>query len=423
MNSLSQIWRSKGARGFARILQANTLNNAVSFGITLVVARGVGPAEFGRVGIAISVILVFGMFLDFGLSTSLVKRFYDDQSETFRALLIKTISRFKIAVLAGVIVFAYPLKSFVIAIFPILDGYEFLVYQSIVAAGLLSIWNTLRSIEQARQDFVAFQNYTLAYAALRLISCAVLVLYFSLDADTIIISLYLLPLTVLLCYYYVRHRPRNIEAGAPPEQGAHSWGRVLQSALKYGSWVALSGVAYVALSRIPQLFLANRSIASEVGLYSAALTFLAVFTLLNSSARTLILPNVTSLKSDEDRVRFLKTCWKLSPIYFLVLGLVLAGLVVLQVVFLGEAYRASAPVFVIMGLGIIVTMFFGILNTLVHSHGIPHLDAFTNSARLVILSLAIWLVPGTALAAAICFVVILCAGEIAMYLVISYRTH
>jgi hypothetical protein len=163
------------------------------------------------------------------------------------------------------------------------------------------------------------------------------------------------------------------------------------------------------------MFLSREAGAAETGRYSAALTFLAVFSLLNDTIRTLLLPKVTALISEESRSRFRLALRRKAPLVFGGLLGVLAAIAAVQWLLLGPAYRASLPLLLILGTVMAMTLYLGLLNMMVHAYGVPSLDAGVNLVRVAVLGVAFALIPPTALATTVALSAVLLVGEVGLY--------
>jgi hypothetical protein len=109
------------------------------------------------------------------------------------------------------------------------------------------------------------------------------------------------------------------------------------------------------------------------------------------------------------------------PLFFMAGLAALTAMSLLQLYVLGDAYSASVNVFLILGAATMVTMYTGFYNLLVHSYGIPSLEAGVNVARVVILVILSWMLPATAISAAFTFASVLVAGELLLYNLVKQR--
>ncbi len=421
-------WRgalSKGLlRRFSGILTANAVNNVVSFVILIFAARVFGPELFGVLALAISITTLLSMLLDFGSNVALVRLYNTETSPDKRAAIVRAVLMFKGAILVLLVPLAFALERATIWLFPIVEGREGLIYLAFISGALLSFWGTMRSIEQASRRFTSVERYTLAYAALRSACAATVFLGGFSSITTVFASLYTVPLAGLLIlgwftgYRFLLRSPVGSKDENPRKSPVPA---ALKRVFAYGAWVAVSTLCYTGLLRLPQFFLANAGNARETGLYGAALTFVAVFSLMNDALRTVILPDVSALKTAHTRKEFRERFVRLTPAFFAVMILVLSVMVFAQYFVLGGDYRASIPIFLILGVAIVISMYLGVFNTLIHSYGVPRLDATNNLLRLAVLALFLWLVSPTAIVASLAFGAVLMAGELRVYAIIRRK--
>ncbi|MFX4263293.1 oligosaccharide flippase family protein [Pelotomaculum propionicicum] len=405
-------------RNIGSVLAANVFNNLTSFLITVFAARVLGPQEFGILAVAITITLLFSLFTDFGLNTALV-RLYNAKAESEECELLPTIVGWKLLLVIVVIPAAFMLKHAAVFFFPNFAGYGNLLYFSFVSGALLSLWSTIRAVEQARREFTVFTRYTLAYGLLRIMSAGFLMATGKFSALGVLFALYAAPLTALMFYgWHSRCKtlwPSIIKT--PP--GIKLF--ILKRAFSYSFWVAISGINFTLLARVPQFTLGRSGYLEQVGLYSAGLTFIAVFSLLNEAVRTVLLPDVATLNKEEGRQAFRKKLAAGTPLFFMGGLIALAAMSLLQLYALGEAYSASVYVFIVLGAATMVTMYTGFYNLLVHSYGIPSLEAGVNIARVGTLVVLSWMLPSTAISAAFAYASVLVAGELLLYVLVKQR--
>jgi O-antigen/teichoic acid export membrane protein len=418
--TLRGVWSENLLQKFTGILGANAFNNFATFLITVYTARALGPEEFGRLALSISITFLLSLILDFGLSITLVRIYNIETSPEERAGYIRTIVGFKILSLLALVPLAFVLQGITTQVLPVLSGYGSLVYLAFLCGGLHSIWTTVRAAEQARRDFRSFRRYTFIYGVLRFLGFGTLLLFYEVSPTSVLAVLYALPPTGLILYsWFSDYRP-FWSATAVHACRSSAYSR-LKTAFSYGKWVALSGICYVTLLYIPQFMLARAANETEVGLYGAGLTFVAAFSLVNDALRTVILPDVTALSSSSDRLAFRRRFLRLGPAFFSVALFALGFMAFAQYYLLGGAFTASIPIFIILGLATIVTIYLGIFNLLVHSHGVPKLEAINNLARMAALTLLLLVGPKTALSACLTSAGVLVVGELIVYAILRFK--
>jgi O-antigen/teichoic acid export membrane protein len=407
------VVQSPKIRSLTRILGANVVNNLISLSVTIVAARSLGPQQFGALSFAISLMTMLSLFLDFGFGVSLIRLLNKLDDPLERSDLIKAVLRWDGLLLAVAIALAYPLQQLLGRMLPVVSGAGWLLGCAIVTGGLLNIWTTIRTIDQARRDFRSFERFTYAYAGLRLVAAVSLPLI-GISVLSVFAALYTAPLVILLLVNWLR---RGV-LFRPGALALRDQVVLLRRALSYGIWVFVSAISFTLLSRLPQLVLARLGSPTELGVYGAALTFLAGFSMFNDALRTVLLPEVASFTEAEQRRRFEDRLRKWGPIMLGTMVAALAAASLLQRFVLGAQYRESIPIFIVLGIGTVITIYIGIFNTLVHSYGVPKVEAIVNVLRVVALATLLFVAPKTSLATALAYAAVTIAGEAGLFAMI-----
>jgi O-antigen/teichoic acid export membrane protein len=409
------------ARRATSVLSANGFNNAASLVISIVAARVLGLVEFGKLGLAISIASTFSVVINLGLSITLVRFYPSLPDDSDRANFVGSILFWQVGLLI-ILGLGYQCVDFLVfrPLFPTFRSTHALAFLVVTSGCLLSIWSTVRALEQAKMDFRALNRYTFAYGLLRLTAAGILIGTHTASPSGFLLALYVGPLALLLALGLLSSV--RIADLRRMRFDPRSHLRSIRLAMSYSLWVTVSAISYTVLSRLPQFALARKSSEVDLGLYSAALTFMAAFSLLNDAVRTVLLPEVVALNCRETRHAFYREMLRISPAFFLVLGSALSALAVIQYTLLGHAYRSSVPISLVLGVGTIIAIYIGLFNTMIHSYGCPHLDAVTNVCRVGLLSITLAAVPQlTALGAATAFAFILVLGESALALLLIAR--
>lgn len=404
-------------RNVGAVLSANVINNVAAFLITLHAAKELGPAEFGTFAVAVSVTNVLALVFDFGLSVTIVRNF-NQLGPADGYGLSRAVDKLKIWMGLALSLALLPIRNRVAHL--ILPGRDagWVVYASVVSALMLSYWTSIRALEQARNDFPRLSRLIYGNAAFRLAFYVGLRLCGALTLTTAFLSLYALPIAGMLALMFGITSNRDSEI---PRKTNTPPCKLLQSALRYSLWVAISATLYMMVSRIPQFILARSEQKGELGIFGAALTFTVGFSMLNDALRSVILPHVSSCRTIAERAQFRRRHRSIASTYFPVMFLGLAAACAVQYWCLGPAYRKALPAFIVMGVAVILTIYIGLLNTLVHAIGKPNLDTATNVVRLAVLFVACILLPRTAMCASVAFSVVLVLGELTLCALIRYH--
>ncbi|WP_082053399.1 lipopolysaccharide biosynthesis protein [Gordoniibacillus kamchatkensis] len=299
---------------FLGVFSSNVFNNVSSLITTTIAAVTFGPKEFGNFGIGVSVTLVTSMLLDFGLNTSLI-RFYNAEINESKEKLITTILSIKVLILFFVSLSSFFISEGITLIYPVIKGAKSFILAGLLSGGLLNIWSTIRSIEQAKSDFTNYRRYTFYYGWARLLISTVLYLMGNFSLIHLFISLYIGPLILVFVIWTMSQKDlRRIVHFNKDLFQLH----IFRKVLTYGYPIAISVICYSLLSRLPQFVLMKSSSPLEVGIYSAALSYITVFILFNDTLRTILLPSVVSLNSQQERSNYRKRLIKTTPVFFCV---------------------------------------------------------------------------------------------------------
>jgi len=412
LRSLADNW-AKGRIGkVSQVIVANGFNNLVSLAIMLHAARKLGPESFGELGLVLAVVTLGVVFLDSGVSVALVRNYNNTSDPETRKILVGGVLKAKVVQVLLIAVLAFPLAHLLRYFLPEMKSVDTLA-AGIISAVLMSLWISIRSLEQARRNYSAFTRYIYLFGSLRVVIYAVTLALGRMSAMSVLLCLYLIPLSLLLVYTTVIRERAAL--GFSLSDLAHE-GRALWAALKYGTWVAGSALFLTLASRLPLFFLARRSSLKQLGLYTAALTFVNGFGLIWDAVNTVVMPEVSALRSPEARLRFRGMLFRKLPLMFSVLAAGVFACILLQGVFLGPAYRGSISTFLVIGSATAICMCVSVNNNLVHAYGIPETLTYMNLARVVLLGIALVVCPRPdSLNVGIIYSVVLLAGDVGLY--------
>jgi O-antigen/teichoic acid export membrane protein len=411
-----RVWPTGHAGAVARVLFANVLNNSASFVVIVHAARRYGPEEFGKLGLVLSIMMFAATLLDCGSSISFVRNFNNTSDPRHREHLASALIRFKVGAAAIVLLLSFPCALLLRAAFPVLRGHEVLLTLGVLSAALLSLWTSVRALEQARRDFASFARYNYVYGGLRLVVYGVLLAAGIKGLAVVIWSQYTFPLILLLAWTLLwRERRTWASFGETINDLALS----LRSLLAYGWWLAAATLCSSLLLRLPQFALARNASAHDLGLYGAAMSFLAAFTMVNDAVASVIVPDASSLTSAASRIEFRRAFFQHLPALSGLLALLLVCCMLAQRLLLGHAYSESVPLFAILGCTTAVNICLSAHNTMIHAYGRPQLLFLSDFARVLVLLGAISLIhhPGSVEVAALYGVVLVGGNTIlALYL-------
>jgi len=302
-------------------------------------------------------------------------------------------------------------------------GATLLFAVALITSGLLSLWTYLEAYLQSHRLFARLAGCLMGYAGLRLGFLAV-VCFSSKQAMTWFMASCTGPvLLIVILGILPKAKKLLLKTLAYPRQSL----AILKEGLNYSKWVALSGIAYIAMSYVVRFVLATRASLEEVGIFSAGMTFTAAFTTLNTAVRAVLFPKVTAIEGQERTKEYLKRLGKIAPYYATVAAVGIAMLALLQGFVLGQAYRAAMPVFLVTASSAAITIFLGLGTMLVHTMMEPWIEAEVNALRFLTVSFIAYLVAPVvgALGIALAYSLTLVAGEagIFCYILLKQKKH
>jgi len=404
----------------AGVLSASTVNRVISFIFLASVARLFGPAEFAKLSLSIAVMTITASVLDFGSNLSFVKRYGDTSSESKKRDLIRVILKWNLILLVLICGVSYPASQLVSRYLTIFRSDSLLLLLAFCSGGLLNVVGVLQAIEQARKEFKTFVSYNYFSAICRFSLGVLCILTHQLSLAIVFFSLYAGPFLLLLIftvrrtYKYLLTEQRHERSVRLQDEA-----RLLKPILVYGIWLGVTTALCSLPMQIPQFAMANNVKAEEMGFYSAGLAFIPIFQLTYEAARTVIFPDVASIQDVARRNQYRKTLWKASPLFFSFMFSALVITAGAQYLLLGNQYRSSIPVFVILGSFFIFAAYFNYLNILVHSLGKPYLETVSVATRILLITGLTLTLPKTAIAMSIAAGGVWFLGEFATYLVVQ----
>jgi O-antigen/teichoic acid export membrane protein len=383
----------------SRILAADLIVAATAFLSLSIAPLVMNTEQFARMSLIIAVGMVLTIVLDFGLSTSAIKRY----SEAGEDRWLHALAWVKITVLA----IALPIAGLIWA----MHGSYFFAMSLLIGAGM-SLWGSVRLLDSARQRFDAYLGSNLKLAAFRLVSVPP-ALFLAGTAGWIIIALYVAPIAVL-CALRARQEPQMLIAPAKATRAG---------LFSYAPAVYVSNVAYSALPYLPQLVLHNRFDAHAVASFGIVTTFIAPFSMVLVALRTYLTPRILKQTDANFSSPFSAAGAKLlGSVIALGLGAVAAITLFIHLVY-GAKYPLAAGLFAGFGVFFVLTSMVGLFNIRLHAHSLPQLDMWVNIARVIGACVVLYFFGHSPLAVAMLTGLVMFVGEIALLFWVERRVR
>lgn len=383
----------------SRILAADLIVAATAF-LTLSIAPLVMSTEqFARMSLIIAVGMVLTIVLDFGLSTSAIKRY----SEAGEDRWLHAMAWAKIAVFVIVL----PVAAIIWA----MHGSYFFAMALLIGAGM-SLWGGVRLLDSARQRFDAYLGSNLKLAAFRFVTVPP-ALFLAGTAGWIVIALFVVPIAIL-CALRVRQEPRML---APPDHATRA------GLFSYAPAVYISAITYSALPYLPQLVLHARFDEIAVASFGIVTTFIAPFSMVLVALRTYLTPRILRQTDKNFSSPFSAEGAKLLAIAVaLGLGAVAALTLFIALVY-GARYPMAASLFAGFSVFFVLTSMLGLFNIRLHAHSLPQLDMWVNVARVLGAGLVLYFFGQSPLAIAMLTGLVMFLGEVALLFWVERRVR
>jgi O-antigen/teichoic acid export membrane protein len=398
------------------LLCANVFNNIATFVVNILLAKKVGPENFGIFSLAVSVMLMVHFIFDIGLNLTLV-RFFNiyRKNEEYQKLVLSSLLILRFAILVMLIVGSFVIAPVLTKMLELADSYSALMILAIITGGILTLWVYFQSYMQAYRKFVNLAIFIIGYAALRIAFLAVLFLSTA-DISNLtktLGALYSLPALVIVIISIMPVCLRMLKSRSLLGKNIL---QPLREVLTYSKWVAISGISFSLILRAIQFVLAFRSSVYELGILSAGFVFTVAFSTLNMAIRAVFFPHVTSFEKIGEMKAYYMRIRKIGPYYAIFAVISIFILAFIQVTLLGNEYMNALPVFAITSGALSLVIFLGLWSMMVHTLMHPEVDAIVNLVRLAIACILTYLLGPHfgAVGGALAYAIPLVLGELFM---------
>ncbi|MBI3485826.1 oligosaccharide flippase family protein [Candidatus Daviesbacteria bacterium] len=338
---LAQILKTKTIQHSLITLSGTIINGLIGAVFFLLLARSLGPKNFGIVSFSIIILTLISDIADLGINTGIInfvsKNYLNDLSKVRQILKLSLESKLLIWLVVLIIGWlVMPFISFNILQKPELSFYLRL---SLVGVGGALVFSFATSSLQALQRFKLWSFINISMNAIRL-ALAILLIY----------GLILTPTNALLIYISITFLGFFIALLFLPKDFLTAKNETSQfnSLFHFNKWVALTIVLSAISSRIDSIFLTKLSSLNDLGIYSVANQLTSYLPQLSSAIAVVAAPKFGSMTNTRDAFSYFR---KLG---FFCIGLSLLGLLVIPLgfflipIFYGSNYQRSSLLFVLL---------------------------------------------------------------------------
>lgn len=365
-------YTKKVFKGVGIILLMNVIAYIIAYVTRIVLARKLGPEEYGLFYAVFTFIIFFLFFRDLGLNQAMIKYIAE-----FRALRkegeIKTIIMVALAAqIASSLIFA--LLFFVCASF--LGQYYFKDPAAVPLLKLM-VFYTLGSIvfTLLKGFFVGFQRFN-AYAWIDVIKngliLGLILLFLQYQfgarapawayvlAGPLLLILYILPLKKT--YAFAKHRIGNVAGTA-------------KMLFAFGLPVLMTDVGDKIISYIDTLMLTHLRSLAEVGIYNVALPSAMTFLFPGMALSSIVFPLVAELWAKKDMKRLVVGIELVQKYTFMLVAPIILAFLVYGGIFItvtfGAKFGAATAPFQILLLGVLFFIVTGVNHSIISGIGYP----------------------------------------------------
>lgn len=359
----------------------------LGFAMSLIVARWMGPEEFGLFSLFIVILILGNDVLGDGLNPGVV-RYYalyrrSDPLKASEVLTHALILRLAlgIPVAAGGLVLMMPwteqLFHHSVYLKPILLG----VLGSLGAA----LWSFNLSVWQAREEFSWYGGMVTIVNVIRVASLPVLFVAGHLTLGMIMglhVSVYYL--CALTGLWMLRRHLAEVRLNLP----------LLKELFRFSKWLAIASLCFLLQVNLGVPVLSYLADAREAGLYGAGSSLLMGVDFLTVSLLTTLLPKVSQLSGLDQCRTYVRRSF---PIYLAIAAAILPLLFFarpLVLLVFGSAYEATISIFEVLFIGTLGTLVTHPLYLVLYALNRPQLHALTGIVALAgWLTVGYWLIP------------------------------
>ncbi len=289
---------SAGLRGSFVVYSSDLACALMGFVSLIVVSRALGPDNFGVFTIATAIMGVAFTLSDFGLSggtAKLASPLANSNTTLYSSVIAESL---KIRFVVSVVVLAFgAILSFLIS--EILIGHEsayLIVILSFVGGFTTSLFTHVRVVLQTKRRFKTLASVRLAVTSGTLVILITLIISGMLSPETGIIGYAVTPLAAFTLFMMLGSK--NVS-----EKDGNS--EVRRDILQFSKWIFVVAMLSSVFTRLDTFFLGVTWTDADVGVYSVALTLIFPITQLAYSLSTVLIPEVSSMKTKKDLDRFM----------------------------------------------------------------------------------------------------------------------
>lgn len=373
------IFRSKSTRDLFYTFIGNSAFSGINFIIIVLIARFLGPNEFGNFSLLYATLSIIILISDFGMGVSIVKfssEYYSKNELKKIEILLK--NSFKLRLFLSLIICIIGIILYNIISVHILNNEKLMLSVIFVFIGGIgvSLFEFIKTYFQSKQSFKKYSIYINIYSFINLISILILIYFSMLTVLSAIITYSIVPfivfgITILLInnkFLFLKNDNFNY-----------------RKFMKFNFYIIISNLCSMFFNRIDLFFLNAFLNPTAVGFYSAAFQISLLMAIFTNSITFTLLPKVSVLTNVEEIKNIYKKILKYSSIlYFITIPIILIAPLIVPLVFT-NLYFQSIQIFQILVLSFGMSFIINPLATILYKVNKPEILTIIIIVQLIII--------------------------------------
>lgn len=339
-NTFLNILNTKTLRQSSLTSLATFTNGLFGIAFYIIIARLLGPANFGIFSIAVVALTLIADVTNLGTDTGLIRFIgkYQIPDKIKAQRFLKLALEIKLVVWLLILLFGFVLIPFIAETIFLKKELMLPLRLALIGVGGSLLFSFSTSAIQAYQKYLAWSSLTVGSNAIRLLALLLLILVGNLDLNTGLWVYIIIPFLGFLVSLFILPSFLLVKQELS----------VASEFLHYNKWVALFILLAAISSRLDTFLLTRFVSTAEVGIYSAANQIAGVIPQLVFAIATVVAPKLTSFTIHKQAIVYLK------KLQLFVIGLAAVGVLLLPVIiiiissFYGQEYSGSINVFIIL---------------------------------------------------------------------------
>lgn len=356
----------------------------------VLIARFLGPAEFGIFSLFLVTRMIMMQFSNFGLDSALIKfgSYYSIKNKLKSELVTKVVLKIKIFLTLVVSILGFLLsKSIALHLF---EREELIIVfrASFIFIFFYNLYTTIPAILRRDLKFKKYAFLQSTYSFLLLLAIVFLIIYSKLSIQSVMFSFILISfLGIIMGSFFVDKKFLFLNKKD---------NELTRKILKFSKWIFISGICVSFLDQSGVYFITYFLNSAEAGYYSVANQLSIGIQLMIYSLLLVLIPRVSKYSSKLQIHNYIKRSLKVTiPLSLISIVLVLSFSPVIINILFGSEYIKSIVIFQILSVAFLLLLItLPISLILIYALNKPHYAAIINFLQVItILILYPFIIP------------------------------